>query len=181
MANMERLEAIVDQLPEAVRVDIEAWGGEPTFRVGGKNFIFAAPDRSSISVKLPLEESAAVVASDPFTAPTGYGLGRPRLGPVSASRACRSSGSDGRRWSSGSVSPTPLSPPSVWPGSSWNRTPAPLTLPGLGLSLPMMVPRPDGLGDPTGWRHGCRNVPIVEGWFTVDDPPTLLGRGVPSV
>ena len=76
MANMDRLEAIVDQLPEAVRVDIEAWGGEPTFRVGGKNFIFAAPDASSISVKLPLEESAAVVASDPFAAPTGYGLGR---------------------------------------------------------------------------------------------------------
>jgi predicted DNA-binding protein (MmcQ/YjbR family) len=73
---MERLESIVDRLPEAVRVDIEAWGGEPTFRVGGKNFIFAAPDASSISVKLPLDESAAVVASDRLVAPTGYGLGR---------------------------------------------------------------------------------------------------------
>ena len=73
---MARLEAIVDRLPEAVRVDIEAWGGEPTFRVNGKNFVFAAHDASSISVKLPKEEAAAAVATDPAADPCGYGLGR---------------------------------------------------------------------------------------------------------
>jgi predicted DNA-binding protein (MmcQ/YjbR family) len=76
MRNMERLERIVARLPEAVRVDIEAWGGEPTFRVSGKNFIFTNAEASSLSVKLPLDEAAAVVASDPLAEPTGYGLGR---------------------------------------------------------------------------------------------------------
>lgn len=76
MGNMDRLEEIVGRLPEAVRVDIEAWGGEPTFRVGGKNFVFTTPEATSITVKLPREEAAAVVASDPDAAPTGYGLGR---------------------------------------------------------------------------------------------------------
>ena len=73
---MERIEAIAARLPEAVRVDIEAWGGEPTFRVNGKNFIFTDPEASSVSVKLPPEEAAAVVDSDPLVEPTGYGLGR---------------------------------------------------------------------------------------------------------
>jgi predicted DNA-binding protein (MmcQ/YjbR family) len=73
---MERVEAIVGRLPEAVRVDIEAWGGEPTFRVRGKNFIFTNPEATSLSVKLPREEAAAVVASDPLVEPTGYGLAR---------------------------------------------------------------------------------------------------------
>ncbi len=73
---MARIETIVARLPEAVRVDIEAWDGEPTFRVRGKNFIFAAPDAGSISVKLPKDEAAAVVASDPLAEPTGYGLGK---------------------------------------------------------------------------------------------------------
>lgn len=73
---MKQLEAIVARLPEAVRVDIEAWGGEPTFRVKGKNFVFANVEASSISVKLPPGEAAAVVASDPFVSPTGYGLGQ---------------------------------------------------------------------------------------------------------
>jgi predicted DNA-binding protein (MmcQ/YjbR family) len=73
---MERLEAIVDRLPESSRVDIEAWGGEPTFRVAGKNFVFTSPDADSITVKLPHEEAAAIVATDPRASPTGYGLGR---------------------------------------------------------------------------------------------------------
>jgi predicted DNA-binding protein (MmcQ/YjbR family) len=73
---MERIESIVARLPEAARVDIEAWGGEPTFRVGGKNFVFAAHDASRISIKLPPEEAAAVVATDPLVEPTAYGLGR---------------------------------------------------------------------------------------------------------
>ncbi len=73
---MERVEAIVARLPEATRVDIEAWGGEPTFRVNGKNFVFTDPEATSVTVKLPPEEAAAAVASDPLVEPTGYGLGR---------------------------------------------------------------------------------------------------------
>jgi predicted DNA-binding protein (MmcQ/YjbR family) len=76
MSNMDRLEVIVSRLPEATRVDIEAWGGEPTFRVAGKNFVFATPDATLITVKLPKEEAAAVVATDPDAEPMGYGLGR---------------------------------------------------------------------------------------------------------
>ena len=41
---MDRLEAMALRLPEAERVDIEAWDGEPTFRVRGKNFVFTDPD-----------------------------------------------------------------------------------------------------------------------------------------
>jgi predicted DNA-binding protein (MmcQ/YjbR family) len=73
---MDRLEGIVARLPQAGRIDVEAWDGEPTFRVNGKTFIFSSPDASGISVKLPKEEAAAVVATDPKADPTGYGLGR---------------------------------------------------------------------------------------------------------
>lgn len=73
---MARLEEMVRRLPEAERVDIEAWGGEPTFRVRGKNFVFAAHDARGLSVKLPKEEAEAVVATDAAVVPTGYGLGR---------------------------------------------------------------------------------------------------------
>ena len=73
---MAKLEAIVSRLPDAVRVDIEAWGGEPTFRVNGKNFVFASQDATSLSLKLPKEEADAVVATDRHAEPTGYGLGR---------------------------------------------------------------------------------------------------------
>jgi predicted DNA-binding protein (MmcQ/YjbR family) len=44
--------------------------------VNGKNFIFTDAEATSISVKLPGEEAAAVVASDAQVEPTGYGLGR---------------------------------------------------------------------------------------------------------
>jgi predicted DNA-binding protein (MmcQ/YjbR family) len=76
MDNMARLEAIVRDLPEAERVDIEAWGGEPTFRVRKKNFVFTNTEATGLSVKLPKEEADAVVATDPGAEPTGYGLGR---------------------------------------------------------------------------------------------------------
>ena len=76
MSNMKKLEQIVARLPEAVRVDIEAWDGEPTFRVNGKNFIFTDKQASGLSVKLPKDEAEAVVATDPGAEPTGYGLGR---------------------------------------------------------------------------------------------------------
>ena len=74
--NMRRLEQIALALPGAVRVDIEAWEGEPTFRVNGKNFVFTDPKATGVSVKLPKDEAAAVVATDPNVEPTGYGLGR---------------------------------------------------------------------------------------------------------
>ena len=73
---MKRLEAMAAKLPEAERVDIEAWGGEPTFRVRGKNFIFTDLAVTGLSVKLPKDEAAAVVATDAGAEPTGYGLGR---------------------------------------------------------------------------------------------------------
>lgn len=76
MGDMARLEQIVARLPEAQRVDIEAWDGEPTFRVRGKNFIFTDKAARGLSVKLSKEEAAAVVATDPLAWPTGYGLGR---------------------------------------------------------------------------------------------------------
>jgi predicted DNA-binding protein (MmcQ/YjbR family) len=90
---MDRLESIVARLPEAVRVDIEAWGGEPTFRVAGKNFIFAGADGGTITLKLTVDEAAAVVATDPAVVPTGYGLGR--SGWVSISLTSRPSAA---RW-----------------------------------------------------------------------------------
>jgi predicted DNA-binding protein (MmcQ/YjbR family) len=76
MGNLERLEEIVGRLPEATRVDIEAWGGEPTFRVAGKNFVFAGLDAAMITLKLSHDEAAAVVATDPLVEAAGYGLGR---------------------------------------------------------------------------------------------------------
>ena len=76
MGNMERLERIVASLPEAERVDVEEWGDHPTFRVGGKNFVFSDIAARSLSLKLPKDEAAAVVATDPQVDPAGYGLGR---------------------------------------------------------------------------------------------------------
>jgi len=73
---MQRLEEIVARLPEARRVDIEAWDGEPTFRVNKENFVFTDADVTGMSVKLPKEEAEAVVATDSDATPTGYGLGR---------------------------------------------------------------------------------------------------------
>ncbi len=73
---MDRLEAIVARLPEAERVDIEEWGDHPTFRVNGKNFVFSDQAARQLSLKLPKDEAAAVVASDSDVEPAGYGLGR---------------------------------------------------------------------------------------------------------
>ena len=73
---MERLEAVVAELPEAVRVDVEAWGGEPTFRVRDKNFVFSNREATSLGVKLSKDEAEAVVNSDDRAFPMGYGLGR---------------------------------------------------------------------------------------------------------
>jgi predicted DNA-binding protein (MmcQ/YjbR family) len=74
--NMKRLEKIVARLPEVERVDIAAWGDEPTFRVRGKNFVFTDQIASGLTVKLSKDEAEAVVATDPGAKPTGYGLGR---------------------------------------------------------------------------------------------------------
>ena len=76
MGRMQRLEAIVAELPEAERVDIAEWGDHPTFRVRGKNFVFCDQDAGHLTVKLSQEEAAAVVATEPGAEPAGYGLGR---------------------------------------------------------------------------------------------------------
>lgn len=76
MSNMPRLEAVALALPEAERVDVEAWDGHPTFRVRTKSFVFCDAEATHLSVKLPKEEAAAVVASTPGAEPAGYGLGR---------------------------------------------------------------------------------------------------------
>ena len=76
VSNMERLEGIVARLPEAERVDVEEWGDHPTFRVNGKSFVFSDAAAEHLSLKLPKEEAAAVVATDADVEPTGYGLGR---------------------------------------------------------------------------------------------------------
>jgi predicted DNA-binding protein (MmcQ/YjbR family) len=75
-SRMGRLEAMVARLPETARVDVEAWDGEPTFRVRGKTFVFTAPEVGSLTVKLPQEEAVALCATDPRAEPAGYGLGR---------------------------------------------------------------------------------------------------------
>ncbi|MGH8793503.1 MAG: MmcQ/YjbR family DNA-binding protein [Stackebrandtia sp.] len=74
--NMRRLEAVCAALPETRRVDVEGWGGEPTFRVRGKVFVFTSPEAAGVTVKLPHIEAEALVASDAAVTPTGYGLGR---------------------------------------------------------------------------------------------------------
>ena len=74
--NMRRLEAIVAELPEAERIDIEAWDDHPAFKVRKKNFVFADQAAESMSVKLSKDEAAAVVATDDSVEPLGYGLGR---------------------------------------------------------------------------------------------------------
>jgi predicted DNA-binding protein (MmcQ/YjbR family) len=55
---------------------VAEWGDHPTFRVRDKNFVFCDQAAHSLTVKLPKEEAAAVVASEPGAAPAGYGLGR---------------------------------------------------------------------------------------------------------
>jgi predicted DNA-binding protein (MmcQ/YjbR family) len=76
MSHMSRLEAIVAKLPKGERVDIAEWGDHPSFRVGGKNFVFSDATADHLSFKLSAEEAAAVVATDAAAEPTGYGLGR---------------------------------------------------------------------------------------------------------
>jgi predicted DNA-binding protein (MmcQ/YjbR family) len=76
MTNMQRIERIVAQLPEAERVDIAGWGDHPSFRVRGKNFIFSDAEAEHLSVKLSREEAAAIVTTDPATRLAGDGLAR---------------------------------------------------------------------------------------------------------
>lgn len=98
MDNMARLERIVARLPEAERVDIEAWGGEPTFRVRGKNFVFTDRAATGLSVKLPKDEAAAVVATDPGATPTGYGLGRHGWVSIQVGKADKSRWQEVEEW-----------------------------------------------------------------------------------
>jgi len=93
MTNMDRLERIVADLPEAERVDVAEWGDHPTFRVRGKNFVFCDAEARNLTVKLPRDEAAAVVATEPTAEPAGYGLGR--HGWISYGVP---TGADGDRW-----------------------------------------------------------------------------------
>ena len=76
MSNMDHIETIVAELPEAERVDIAEWGGHPSFRVRGKNFLFSNLSGTSASFKLSIDEAEAVIASDDRASAAGYGLGR---------------------------------------------------------------------------------------------------------
>jgi predicted DNA-binding protein (MmcQ/YjbR family) len=76
VSNMARLERIVARLPEAERIDVAEWGDHPTFRVRGKNFVFCDVDATHLTVKLPKDEAAAVVATDARAESAGYRLGR---------------------------------------------------------------------------------------------------------
>ena len=75
-SNMKRLEKIVLGLPEASRVNVEAWDDHPTFRVRNKNFVFSDDTATSLSLKLTKDEAEAVIATDETVFPMGYGLGR---------------------------------------------------------------------------------------------------------
>ena len=74
-SHMERLEQIVARLPEATRVDIEAWGGEPTFRVRGKLRVRQSR-RHQHQREAPQGGGRSGGGHRPHVAPTGYGLGR---------------------------------------------------------------------------------------------------------
>jgi predicted DNA-binding protein (MmcQ/YjbR family) len=74
--NLSRLENIASELPEAVRVDVEAWDDHPTFQVRGKNFLFSDLAGSHITIKLTADEAEAMTAADPAVSDAGYGLGR---------------------------------------------------------------------------------------------------------
>lgn len=74
--NLRRLAQIAMTLPEAESVVVEGWGGEPTFRVRGKVFIFVSPPGTTICVKLPREEAEALVDGDDSVVPMRFGLGR---------------------------------------------------------------------------------------------------------
>jgi predicted DNA-binding protein (MmcQ/YjbR family) len=76
VSNMHRLQALAFSFPEAERVDIVAWDGEPTFRVRGKNFVFCDDTATRLTVKLTKDEAMAAVATETWVKPAGYGLGR---------------------------------------------------------------------------------------------------------
>lgn len=76
MDTMSRLERLAAALPETQRVDIEAWDGEPTFRVRNKVFVFTSAGAERMTLKLGRDEAEAVVATEPSVALAGYGMGR---------------------------------------------------------------------------------------------------------
>lgn len=116
LTNMQRLERVVADLPEAERVDIEAWDDHPSFRVRNKNFVFSNTAGTSLGFKLPKDEAVAVVASDPSVTPMGYGLGR--HGWVSLELESRPAPTAGPRSRSGSGPATRSSRPSASPPRS---------------------------------------------------------------
>ncbi|MFN8184563.1 MAG: MmcQ/YjbR family DNA-binding protein [Candidatus Nanopelagicales bacterium] len=73
---LRELEGLALALPEARRVDVEGWDGQPTFRVRGKNFAFTDRLGSRVTVKLTAAEAEWVVAHTQGAFPARYGLGR---------------------------------------------------------------------------------------------------------
>lgn len=57
-------------------VAIDMPWGHPAAKVRGKGFAYWHHDDSKLSCSFKLPESAAFALSLPFTAPTGYGLGK---------------------------------------------------------------------------------------------------------
>jgi predicted DNA-binding protein (MmcQ/YjbR family) len=50
--------------------------GESAFKVRGKTFVFAGGEEGMLRLSLKLPQSKEFALEYPFTAPTGYGLGR---------------------------------------------------------------------------------------------------------
>jgi len=78
-------------------------GGEPTFRVGGKNFVFASTDATTITVKSAQGTEAAAVIAHRLrqAAPTAT------ASAVTAGSLSPSTGAQARRWAGGrGVDPT---------------------------------------------------------------------------
>lgn len=73
--NLARLAKAAEAVPEAQRVDIEAWG-EITFRVRKKVFLYTGPAGTTICLKLPLSEAEARLDSDESVTPMKFALGR---------------------------------------------------------------------------------------------------------
>jgi hypothetical protein len=129
LSNMARLEALVAELPEAIRVDVAEWGDHPTFRVRNKNFVFSNDDATSLSFKLTPDEAAAVTATHtrPGTGSAGT-AGSPSTSHPTPDRIV------GTRSPSGSTPATPSSHPRPWPVRSSTGPRRSNTDRGLGLN-----------------------------------------------
>lgn len=72
----DELQRMCLTLPEAARVDIAAWDDQPTFRVRGKNFVFADAAGTKVTLKLSDEEATWVADNIDGASRARYGLGK---------------------------------------------------------------------------------------------------------